>query len=278
MAIIRDIRHCFGNAKNRFPRFLSGDTLIEVMFAVGIFGIVAVSAISLMNRGLQNAQGNLEVTMSRQEIDGQAESLRFLHDAYIAEKSIENSRYSKVWEAIMNKAYTTDELLAEVPSFYSEYSGNTHSCSELYEKLPANSFIINPRSLGSSDVKNIVDGVGNATVADIIISRNAADPDDKNIRETATYPRLLFGDNEAQVNSNNMSDATATTVNYNKKLYSAEGIWVTAVKSSSGTNCATGNCEFRPDYYDFYIRTCWNSPDGGSYNTIGSTIRLFNPD
>ena len=278
MAIIRENRHCFASAERRSPRFLSGDTLIEVMFAVGIFGIVAVSAISLMNRGLQNAQGNLEVTMARQEIDGQAESLRFLHDAYIAEKSIENSRYSEVWEAITGKAYTSDELLTDVPGFYSEYNGSTHSCSELYEKLPAKSFVINPRNLGSSDVKKIVDGVGGATISDIVISKSIIDPNDKSLRETATSPRLLFGNNEAQANSGNVSDATATTVNYNKKLYSAEGIWVTAVKSSSGSSCASDDCEFRPDYYDFYIPTCWNSPDGGSYNTIGSTIRLFNPD
>ncbi|MBR3319132.1 prepilin-type N-terminal cleavage/methylation domain-containing protein, partial [Candidatus Saccharibacteria bacterium] len=35
--------------------FRKGDTLIEVMFAVGVFGLAAVGAISLMNRGLATA-------------------------------------------------------------------------------------------------------------------------------------------------------------------------------------------------------------------------------
>ena len=66
--------------------FRKGDTLIEVMFAVGIFGLAAVGAISLMNRGLATAQNTLEITMARQEIDGQAEILRFLHSAYMSNK------------------------------------------------------------------------------------------------------------------------------------------------------------------------------------------------
>jgi len=66
-------------------RFLQkGDTLIEVLFAVTVFSLVAVGSLSIMNQGTATAQRSLEITLVRQEIDAQAEALRFIHDSYIA--------------------------------------------------------------------------------------------------------------------------------------------------------------------------------------------------
>ena len=64
----------------------TGDTLIEVMFAVAIFSMVAISAVAVMNSGMSNAQGTLESTMARNEIDAQAEALRFIQSSYVAER------------------------------------------------------------------------------------------------------------------------------------------------------------------------------------------------
>jgi len=61
-----------------------GDTLIEVLFAFTVFSLVVVSAISIMNQGTVAAQRALETTLVRSEIDAQATTLRFLHDAYVA--------------------------------------------------------------------------------------------------------------------------------------------------------------------------------------------------
>jgi len=61
-----------------------GDTLIEVLFAFTIFSLVVVGAITIMNQGTVAAQRSLETTIVRQEIDSQATTLRFLHDAYVA--------------------------------------------------------------------------------------------------------------------------------------------------------------------------------------------------
>lgn len=61
-----------------------GDTLIEVLFAVTIFSMIMVGAITLMNQGSAAAQRSLEISLVRQQIDGQAETLRYLHDAYVA--------------------------------------------------------------------------------------------------------------------------------------------------------------------------------------------------
>lgn len=61
-----------------------GDTLIEVMVAFGVFSLVAIGALTVMNQGTALSQRTLELTTVRDEINGQAEALRFLHDSYVA--------------------------------------------------------------------------------------------------------------------------------------------------------------------------------------------------
>lgn len=60
-----------------------GDTLIEVLFAVTIFSLVAVGGLSIMNQGTATSQRALEITLVRQQIDAQAEALRFMHASYV---------------------------------------------------------------------------------------------------------------------------------------------------------------------------------------------------
>lgn len=61
-----------------------GDTLIEVLFATATFSLVAVGGIAIMNKGTAASQRALEITLVRNEIDSQAETLRFLNASYIA--------------------------------------------------------------------------------------------------------------------------------------------------------------------------------------------------
>lgn len=61
-----------------------GDTIIEVLIAVTVFSLVAVGGLSIMNQGSSLAQRSLEITLTRQQIDAQADTLRFLHDSYVA--------------------------------------------------------------------------------------------------------------------------------------------------------------------------------------------------
>jgi type II secretory pathway pseudopilin PulG len=61
-----------------------GDTLIEVLVAFGVFSLAVVGSIAVMNQGSYLAQRALETTLVRDEINSQAEALRFLHDAYLA--------------------------------------------------------------------------------------------------------------------------------------------------------------------------------------------------
>ena len=62
----------------------SGDTLVEVMVAFAVFAMVAIGAMNVMNQGTAGAQDTLETTHVRQQIDNQAEMLRYLHQAYLA--------------------------------------------------------------------------------------------------------------------------------------------------------------------------------------------------
>lgn len=64
--------------------FQKGDTIIEVLFAITIFSLVAVGSMSIMNQGTMTAQRSLEITLVRSEIDAQAEALRFIHESHIA--------------------------------------------------------------------------------------------------------------------------------------------------------------------------------------------------
>ena len=57
-----------------------GDTLVEVLLGVTIFSLVAVVALETMNRGMAIAQYSLETTLARQQVDAQAEMLRYAHD------------------------------------------------------------------------------------------------------------------------------------------------------------------------------------------------------
>lgn len=61
-------------------KFNRGDTLVEVLLGVTIFSLVAVIALETMNRGMAIAQYSLETTLVRQQVDSQAEMLRYAHD------------------------------------------------------------------------------------------------------------------------------------------------------------------------------------------------------
>lgn len=61
-----------------------GDTIIEVLFAITVFSLVVVGSLSIMNQGSSTSQRSLEISLVRNEIDAQAETLRFLNASYVA--------------------------------------------------------------------------------------------------------------------------------------------------------------------------------------------------
>ena len=65
-----------------------GDTLIEVMFAIAVFSMVAVISISMMNAGVASGERSLELVTARNELNAQAEILRFIHSSYVSELTL----------------------------------------------------------------------------------------------------------------------------------------------------------------------------------------------
>ncbi len=61
-----------------------GDTIVEVLFAVAVFALVVIGSLTLMNQGTATAQRSLESTLVRQQMDAQAETIRMMHESYVA--------------------------------------------------------------------------------------------------------------------------------------------------------------------------------------------------
>lgn len=124
-------------------RFQRGDTLIEVLFAVAVFSFIVVGALSLMNQGTAASQRALETTMVRQEVDGQAETLRFLHDAYVEayqpgvsfNTTDATSSPAEEWYKIVERIKATNATAA-----------STFGTGTTCPTPPSGSFVVNPRT------------------------------------------------------------------------------------------------------------------------------------
>ncbi len=57
-----------------------GDTLVELVLAFAVFSLAAIGTLIIMNKGVSIAQRSLETTLVRQQIDGQAEMIRYIRD------------------------------------------------------------------------------------------------------------------------------------------------------------------------------------------------------
>lgn len=239
-----------------------GDTLIEVTLAVGIFSMVAVAVVSVMSSSTSGAQTALESTLTREEIDAQAEALRFIQSAYIVNKEdnsgnkVEDDPFVGLWKAITDKAINIEGWSEESVTNLVQYAPS--SCSDLYDNegvkgLP-NAFVIDYRNLG--DFKN-PENV-------LLSSSNAFTP-------ATTYPRLVYTSR-----SGTSEDQTSLTDSLSgHRLSKAEGIYVIAIKDA-GTTIIDG--DNKSAFYDFYIRTCWYGTTAEEPSTISTVIRLYDPD
>ena len=244
-----------------------GDTLVEVTLAIGIFSMVAVAAVSVINISTTGAQSSLESTITREEIDGQAEALRFIQSAYIAGGEINESaptKYAKLWQMITDHAIDISGLSGNDSDAILQY--NPIACDKLYQKDSTawdslnmqKAFIINTHAMNSDNLNDIiVDYKNNNTKFGF----------------AQTFPRLIYG------NSN--SDALYDPTINNATLHKAEGIYIIAVRDAGGTivvEDSNGNISVKSAYIDFYIRSCWFTPNATRASTISTAIRLYDPD
>ena len=281
---------------------MRGDTLIEVMLAVGIFSMVAVAVVSVMSSGTSSSQTALEATLAREEIDAQAETLRFIHRGYIADVENGNSsKYYRLWTAITNRAVNAQSYNINAIDSYATFT--PQNCADLYDSHKTGvpnggeavnkGFILNPRGLIDYDLK---ESSGTATDQDVNkvlilpgVTNNSFGQQVK-FQVASTYPHLVFGGNRSDLDnalydhSTDVGSGLSTAANLN--LYSADGIYLIAVKDPNATSIVHSDTNVAgrinngtaSAYYDFYIRTCWYGTGDQSPSSISTVIRLYNPD
>jgi len=216
-----------------------GDTIIEVLFAVTVFSLVAVAGLSLMNQGTAMAQRSLEIGLVRDQMDAQADALRYVHNAYIANIGEAGATTTTVWHEVAR-----DHAVRQAQNFDS-------TVVDLKCRLPQSSDPSSPDSDGEPyaiDTRKL-DGTGGSPA----LSLNQLD----NVDNTVTYSKVHYYEED----------------NYKKQPLSPakpEGLWVQPVYSagSDGT----------PGYYDFHIRACWLTPGQATPVTLGTIVRLYDPE
>ncbi len=128
--------------------FRKGDTMIEVLLAITIFSMVAVAGLTIMNQGATSSQRSLEITLVRQEMDAQANTLRFMYDAALAQKS--SAGYSTPDPG--TAAYKWNEVLAKRKTQATAFNGMVtgERCTAYTGPGSsfnvANAFVVNPKT------------------------------------------------------------------------------------------------------------------------------------
>ncbi|MBQ2695239.1 hypothetical protein IJG04_01205 [Candidatus Saccharibacteria bacterium] len=243
--------------KFRFSR--KGDTLIEVLLAIGIFSMVAIAVVSVVSGSTSSAQSALELTLTREEIDAQAEAIRFIHSSYMAGGNTNlagNTTYRELWNYMIEGAKLNID----------DYAPAT--CEEIYEYdkeenkslVSQSAFIINTHNMG----------LGSANI--IIKAQDNNVGEDKLFDITQTYPQIYYGNN----NNNDSLLANSSLVQNN--ITGVKGLFVIPVKDNESTLIVdkSGTVE-KTAYYDFYIRSCWFGPGADRPSTISTVIRLMDP-
>ena len=245
-----------------------GDTLIEVTIAIGIFSMIAITVASVMSSGTSGSQMALETTLAREEIDAQAEALRFIHSSYISSKRFEDTQneyndsvnpYRQIWGKIIRQSHQASEAedLEDVVQF------SPDNCDSLYDKtidvtdslFSQKAFILNLKQLSDPNEAVVV-----------------SNPNDDIFAPTTTYPRLVFGPSSED---NDDSEALASNQDFDS-IYQAAGIYIVAVQDP-GTTSVVGGSKTSA-FYDFYIRTCWYGTDATRPSSISTVVRLYDPD
>jgi type II secretory pathway pseudopilin PulG len=268
-------------------RIKKGDTVIEVIISITIFALVAIISITLMQTGVNKAQGSLELTMARNEIDAQAEAIRFIQNSYIAEREVEEDiqQYAQLWHRITRPdidgglAIEADQL----PPFNLTNCNTVYDPDELDNIATKNAFVVNTRLIipsagfSVSPYNNRFADYSEA-LDNIIISTRFNDLEDPEpvFRASPIYPRLIFTNSVGSDYANSSDDLVEggdSVSNYYDIVRHAEGIWIIAVRGTPDPDRPDN-----PEFFDFHIRTCWHQPGNEVPSTIGTIVRLYNPE
>ena len=95
-------------------RFKKGDTLIEVTLAVAVFSMVMVVGIGAMNGGMARTQASLQLSLARDAMNSQAETLRYINTIYLNKYTSGGVMFDK-WKEITGKAKASATRLNNCP-------------------------------------------------------------------------------------------------------------------------------------------------------------------
>lgn len=252
-------------------KWKKGDTLIEVALAIGIFSLVAITVVSVVSASLTGAQSALETTVTREELDAQAEALRFIHDSYVSgtqSKKVTENVYGDLWRELTKRAVPEDNPNA-VLNYNPQTCANTYDANGFLNTTTTGPkpFIINTRQLSTADPAKII--VSNESSAAKGIFYDAT-----------TYPRIVYGgiigeDTEDYYGQTTSEDSAGNRYTEIKRV---EGIFVTVVSGKSDIVKDGGNTvNNETAYYDFYIHSCWMPPNTDRASTISTVVRLYDP-
>ena len=236
--------------------FKKGDTLIEVCIAIGIFSLIAIGVAAVMSSGVAGSQTALETTLSREEIDAQADALRFIHESRMREQNDgyeaepDESSYSDLWNKIVENAIPADD-----PDITSITQYNPSTCKSLYNN--ENSEDLDQRGIIAKQNGFIID-TRKLTTPGKALKFAKAEADKDIFDQAQTYPRLIYDDKG--------------------DLDRAEGLYIVAIKDK-GTQMIVDNKSTTSTsaYYDFYVRSCWYGTDADRPTAISTVIRLYDP-
>ncbi len=259
----------------------AGDTLIEVTLAIGIFAMVAITIAAVVSGSMSSAQISLETTVTREQIDAQAEALRYIHASYIAGGPANDAgedRYIALWREIVGRAENHGESFDFVPT----------SCEELYTRNDRNgylsledqgAFIINSHALYTLNTSHKTDLTFDQLADNIVVTPGTSG--NGIFRTAVTYPRVVYQGAGAGNEETLIGQGVGTTVGQ------VEGLYVIPVRDESSTmmvesvqtiNGISTVIKTKAAYYDFYIRSCWFGAGADRPSTISTVIRLYDPN
>ena len=254
-----------------------GDTLVEVLFAIAVFALVSVLALNIMSSGLRTAEAAMEVAQTRSEIDAQAEALRFVHNAFTLERElvVSKQQYRDLWLKLTSDTTSSSVSgMANNPDQLPDMSVN--SCNEIYDggnksifKSGLVAFIMNTREIDPQDLSL----TGSPINLDRIVVSTKSNS--KAFTATNLYPRVIYSNKANSSSSGSNSDAELYEEGDYRYVGAAEGIYIIAIRDK--TKNASSNSSI-PEFFDFHIRACWTGPSQSNPTTIGTTIRLYNPE
>lgn len=265
-----------------------GDTFIEVMFALAIFAFVAMITVGTMNAGIVTSENSLELTVARNELNAQAEALRFIHSSYISELTLPEctssspitekcQQYKAIWQDLINdvNVMASSASIAASNQLTIEYP--LLRCDTAYDDSSNNSlvkhraFVINTRQLLA---RNNIYGTSTVYGQNDAVIRAKSPTDPNNVFFPAQLNARIVYSAQTGLNGedggNNSTSGVQSPIDYTR-VARAEGIWVIAVRDSSSLSG-------KPKYYDFYIQTCWNDSNSNTPTSLDTIVRLYNPE